>query len=266
MTSTQGHADAPHPGLPHDGHVHNTAPGRDGRDHNSERQPRLNPSPWHPNYLVLRALATQMASAIKRHFRVGAGISVVDIGCGDQPYEALFHTFAARYVAVDVVPRPRVDVVAPAEALPFNDSSFDCVLCTQVLEHSEDPQKVIREARRVLKPQGVAILSTHGVYRYHPNPEDYWRWTHAGLERLFRMCGQWEQVDVYPNGGEATAFAYLLSAEVYGAASKLGFAAASAPLIFFTNVAAWNLDRALKPYYRNHPPALSANYLVVGVK
>ena len=35
------------------------------------------------------------------------------------------------------------------------------------------------------------LLATHGTMVYHPNPVDLWRWTGAGLERLFRENGDW---------------------------------------------------------------------------
>ena len=75
---------------------------------------------------------------------------------------------------------------APVEALPVEDSSFDVVLCTQVLEHCDDPDQAVRELRRVTRPGGRVLASTHGVQVYHPSPEDYWRWTHTGLTRSVR--------------------------------------------------------------------------------
>jgi SAM-dependent methyltransferase len=59
--------------------------------------------------------------------------------------------------------------------------SYDMVLSTQVLEHVSSPQAYLREAFRVLKPGGVLLLSTHGVYPDHGCPFDYWRWTADGL-------------------------------------------------------------------------------------
>ena len=79
--------------------------------------------------------------------------------------------------------------------------SFDVVLCTQVLEHCDDPAQAVRELRRVTAPGGRVLASTHGVQVYHPSPEDYWRWTHAGLRRLFTEHASWESVEVRAGGG-----------------------------------------------------------------
>ena len=86
---------------------------------------------------------------------------------------------------MDVVENPAAELRGPVEALPVEDASFDVVLCTQVLEHCDDPAQAVRELRRVTAPGGRVLASTHGVQVYHPSPEDYWRWTHAGLRRLF---------------------------------------------------------------------------------
>ena len=108
------------------------------------------------------------------------------------------------YHGLDPVPGPHVDDVGSAEALPYADGEFDVVLCTQVLEHVVEPASVFAEIRRVLVPGGVALVSTHGVYVYHPSPpeegHDYWRWTHRGLERQFAATGRWDDLRVLPCG------------------------------------------------------------------
>jgi SAM-dependent methyltransferase len=53
------------------------------------------------------------------------------------------------------------------QALPFNNCSFDAVIALEVFEHFANPQFVIEEIRRVLKPQGLFIASVPSVYTYH---------------------------------------------------------------------------------------------------
>lgn len=48
-------------------------------------------------------------------------------------------------------------IEADAHKLPFSDQSFDLIICTEVLEHVQDPKGVLQEIKRVLKPGGVVI-------------------------------------------------------------------------------------------------------------
>lgn len=228
------------------------------------------PGPWESRYLFHRALAVQMRAQAGRRLKSQHALKVVDVGCGTRPYEHIFKPYAEQYIGVDLHPGPRVDVVAAAEDLPFEDASFDCAICSQVLEHTEDPRLVVTEMSRVLRPAGVLFLSTHGVIRYHATPNgsvpDYWRWTHSGLERLITTSGQWREVDVYPNGGTWTALAFLLGYEIEVAGSKLGVGRLLGPLALAMNVVAWNLDRLSRRLLPGRPPDLVANYLVVAVR
>jgi SAM-dependent methyltransferase len=47
----------------------------------------------------------------------------------------------------------------------------------------------LQEAYRILKPGGNIILTTHGYWFYHPTPNDYWRWTSAGLRKTVEAEG-----------------------------------------------------------------------------
>jgi len=49
-------------------------------------------------------------------------------------------------------------VDADGHKIPFSDESFDLVICTEMLEHVLDPNKVIQEIKRVLKPDGLAVI------------------------------------------------------------------------------------------------------------
>ena len=118
--------------------------------------------------------------------QAGPPVRVLDVGCGVKPYYPFFAGVASEYVGVDVVENPAAELLGPVEALPVADASFDVVLCTQVLEHCDDPAQAVRELRRVTAPGGRVLASTHGVQVYHPSPVDYWRWTHEGLRAPLR--------------------------------------------------------------------------------
>ena len=129
----------------------------------------------------------------------GTGYRVLDVGCGPKPYYPFFAERASEYVGVDVDDDTRAPSSSAAvEALPVGDGEFDLVLCTQVLEHCDDPAQAVRELRRVTAPGGRVLASTHGAQWYHPAPVDYWRWTHEGLRRLFTTNAEWGSVTVEP--------------------------------------------------------------------
>jgi SAM-dependent methyltransferase len=115
---------------------------------------------------------------------------VVDFGAGNSPYRPLFRPTCETYLAADLPGNPLADVeITPGGHLPLEDMSVDCVVSTQVLEHVPDPHAYLLEARRVLTDDGCLILSTHGMWRYHPDPGDYWRWTLDGLALELQRAG-----------------------------------------------------------------------------
>ena len=109
----------------------------------------------------------------------------LDIGCGTALYGALF----PNRTTLDIAPRKDipVDIIADAHDLSvIPDGSFDCVLCTEVLEHLHTPHKAIAELHRVLKPGGMLLLSTRFIFPLHDVPGDYYRYTKFGLRHLLK--------------------------------------------------------------------------------
>lgn len=190
---------------------------------------------------------------------------MLDVGCGDKPYFPFFRT-AGSYVGVDVQQNPNADLHGAAEAIPAEDGSFDIVLCTQVLEHADDPAQAVREMHRVTAPGGRVLASTHGTQVYHPNPGDYWRWTHTGLERLFTQNGDWERVDVEPNAGTTSALAMLVARSLHLLAKRAGVAWAARPIVWLLNTAAAAIDARVPSLREKRPGALFANFHVTAVK
>jgi len=109
---------------------------------------------------------------------------LVDFGCGNMPYRALFEPHVDHYMGVDLPGNEMAHAaVSGPNQIPLESAAADIVLSSQVLEHVADPIAYLEEAYRVLRPNGILILSTHGSWPYHPDPADYWRWTSAGLQK-----------------------------------------------------------------------------------
>jgi hypothetical protein len=145
---------------------------------------RLSQSPFDKDYLHLADLA-----ALIRKLAPEVRGLVFDYGSGGAPYAPLFSQCAG-YVSADLEPGPKVDRVLRADGLTNEtDGKYDFVLSTQVLEHVQHPCLYLRECRRILRPGGRILLTTHGMVVEHGCPHDYQRWTARGLEELFSDAG-----------------------------------------------------------------------------
>ena len=92
-------------------------------------------------------------------------------------------------VNLDIGPFPNVDIVGDGKHLPFKDRSFDLVLIESVLEHIDEPEKVISESFRVLRKGGKAYISIPFVFAFHGSPDDFGRFTLNGLGRRMELAG-----------------------------------------------------------------------------
>ncbi len=144
--------------------------------------------PRHPYAHHIRRLTAAIHRLIGE-LDLSSGGRVLDFGCADTPYRSALPA-AVEYVGADLPDNEEATVIIqPDGTLPVADHSFDAVLSTQVLEHVQDPRVYLGECLRVLRPGGRLLLSTHGVFPYHPDPVDLWRWTGEGLRHQVESAG-----------------------------------------------------------------------------
>jgi len=89
-------------------------------------------------------------------------------------------------VGFDVYASPLTQFVGDAHQIPLSDAAVDAVVCQAVLEHVLDPVQVVREIRRVLRPDGVVYAEVPFLQPVHAGRFDFTRYTASGLRYLFR--------------------------------------------------------------------------------
>jgi len=135
---------------------------------------------WHSQWLATKDLNASLRGSLPEFTG-----RILDVGCGNKPYQHWTH--AVEYVGIDVYPGPGVDAIIEADTpWPLQPSSFDGVLCTQVLEHAANLDQTLAEIGRVLKPGGLLIVTVPFAYNQHGAPDDYRRLTIFGVRALFK--------------------------------------------------------------------------------
>lgn len=199
--------------------------------------------PWHFQYVSTFYLHRSLRRLLKQY-----GGHILDVGCGSKPYRSLFGK-VARYIGLDIFPGEQVDVVVePNQKWPFEDNTFDLVLCTQVLEHAEHLEHTLAEIARVVRPGGTLIASFPFIYNEHGEPNDYRRFSAYGAQQMF---AQWEIQTVERQGGIGTTLTTLflnwcdaqLSVSDYTRLLKGLLLPLWVPFSFFANLLGLLLDR-----------------------
>ena len=114
---------------------------------------------------------------------------VVEIGAfqvADQPYPADLRPLfvGADYTGCDIRPGPGVDRIEDVHRLTFASDSLGTVLVLETLEHVKNPLQAMAEVLRVLRPGGLAVISSCMDFPVHEHPADYWRFPPQGFDLL----------------------------------------------------------------------------------
>lgn len=91
------------------------------------------------------------------------------------------------YIGVDLRPGLGVDCVADVEALPQRDASVGTVIAMSTFEHVPRFWRGLEEVYRVLRPDGVFLMSCPFYFHIHNHPSDFWRFTPEALELLLEQ-------------------------------------------------------------------------------
>jgi ubiquinone/menaquinone biosynthesis C-methylase UbiE len=133
-----------------------------------QSQPQIVANEWQEAFQKYHRLFRRLASTLK----IKSDSRILDIGCSLTCVSRLFPQ-GQRFGVEPLAEKLNIDSQVPGvkvikgvgEHLPFDDNYFDLSLCRNVLDHTHDPNQVLGEAYRTLKPQGYFILA---VYTYNP--------------------------------------------------------------------------------------------------
>lgn len=151
-----------------------------------------------PNEIILQ----EMEGFFQKYYKLGGEGRMLDVGAGLKPYAPVYSRYFSECISIDVpysLHDLDVDFYGPADNLPFEDATYDCVLCTEVLEHLPDPLAAMREISRVLKPGGHAFVTTPFLVSLHEMPYDFYRYTPSALKDMAEKTGL-TTVSIEPKG------------------------------------------------------------------
>lgn len=117
---------------------------------------------------------------------------LLDIGCGDKPYESLCS--ANEYIGLEIDDEgnrnhSHADVFYDGKKIPFEDRYFDSIISNQVFEHVFNPNEFLKEINRVTKDDGLFLLTVPFVWDEHEQPFDYARYSSFGLKHILLENG-----------------------------------------------------------------------------
>ena len=191
----------------------------------------VRPPPANPLGFALRCLVDLQLGTIATPLRPALAAmppgEILDVGAGRSPWRDWLPADCL-YVGLDIqnagdfgMPPPSSDIhYYDGHLMPFADASFDGAFCIEVLEHAADPDELLREAARVLKPGAVLLLTTPWSARRHHIPYDFHRFTRERLAIMLATHG-FKDVAVQERGDDIDAIATKLIVLTLGSLQRM---------------------------------------------
>lgn len=162
---------------------------------------------------------------------------VLDAGCGSMPYKNFFGS--EFYVGMDA--KDCAYLKGSVLDLPLRSGSIDSIVCTEVLEHVDEPMQALAEFRRVMKSGGFILVTTPFMFGVHGAPNDFFRYTKYGLQSMIERTG-FKVVDIRGHSNPVQVFCQAINSSLHKTFVSMGKARflTGAPLVatwlFFTFV------------------------------
>lgn len=88
-------------------------------------------------------------------------------------------------INLDIHNYEETDLLSDAADIPIRDNMADLIINVAMLEHVSEPERIVKEMRRILKPGGLLVAYVPFMVPQHDAPDDFTRWTRKGADRLF---------------------------------------------------------------------------------
>jgi len=160
--------------------------------------------------------------------------SILDIGCGSQPYKNFFKSLGADYRGIDFKQYSKNESFTKSNPdYYFKESyhknfrisnlknkSFGMITSFQVLEHHPEPEIFFREANRLLKEGGYLIITFPFIWPLHEEPHDYQRLTHYKIKRIAEE-NKFKVIKILKRGGTFGTMSQILNVALFSTRAPL---------------------------------------------
>jgi SAM-dependent methyltransferase len=117
-----------------------------------------------------------------------ANAVIMDFGAGHGDFSQILNNRTA--IALDVFPYDEIDIVCDMQkVVPFKKSSFDAIVLMNVLEHVQQPERLVKTLTGLLRPGGSLIVTVPFLLKLHQLPYDFYRYSHEQLMNIGRSAG-----------------------------------------------------------------------------
>lgn len=177
----------------------------------------------HISYALRLCIDTPHRSLISnvQHYSAEMKGAVLDVGAGTGFYKRLL-PHSINYVGLEINETKKYfknenpDLIFyDGRVIPFEDNTYDNVLCFEVMEHVYDYNNLLSEIFRVLKPGGTLLLSVPFAAKYHFVPFDFFRYTPAALKLIFERNG-FEIDEIRRRGGDVAVLFHQIIVVILG--------------------------------------------------